>query len=242
MLGVVNAAGKGAAGLEYQYNTHAGREGRQRDAAGVAGRGRPARDAGDGPAVGGSAGTGLELTLDEPLQYTTEQALAAEIVVVARVERRGDGDGRPDRRDPLHGQPGGQPEGGVDRRRVDDELDGDGRAAVDIGPKGPVTEAPSNLALTQLYEPGSVFKLVTFSAALQDGLINPNTTFTVPDQITLDGSTFHDAETHPTEQLTATQILAQSSNIGTVRDRPGPRREPAAGPGEGARLRRADRA
>ncbi len=69
--------------------------------------------------------------------------------------------------------------------------------------------------MTQLYEPGSVFKLVTFSAALQDGLINPNSVFTVPDQIMLDGSTFHDAEPHPTEQLTATQILAQSSNIGT---------------------------
>ena len=69
--------------------------------------------------------------------------------------------------------------------------------------------------MTQLYEPGSVFKLVTFSAALQDGLINPNSEFTVPDQISLDGSTFHDAEPHPTEQLSATQILAQSSNIGT---------------------------
>ena len=56
---------------------------------------------------------------------------------------------------------------------------------------------------------------MTFSAALQDGLINPNSVFTVPDQIKLDGSTFHDAEPHPTEQLTATQILAQSSNIGT---------------------------
>jgi len=39
--------------------------------------------------------------------------------------------------------------------------------------------------------------------------------FTVPDQISLDGSIFHDAEPHPTEQLTATEILAQSSNIGT---------------------------
>jgi cell division protein FtsI (penicillin-binding protein 3) len=37
----------------------------------------------------------------------------------------------------------------------------------------------------------------------------------VPDSIELDGSTFHDAESHPTEELTATQILAQSSNIGT---------------------------
>ena len=56
---------------------------------------------------------------------------------------------------------------------------------------------------------------MTFSAALQDGLISPTTTFSVPDQITLDGSIFHDAEAHPTERLTATQILAQSSNIGT---------------------------
>ncbi len=78
-----------------------------------------------------------------------------------------------------------------------------------------MNEAPSNLALTQLYEPGSVFKLVTFSAALQDGLINPNTSFTVPYSFELDGSTFHDADPHPTERLTATQILAQSSNIGT---------------------------
>jgi cell division protein FtsI (penicillin-binding protein 3) len=78
-----------------------------------------------------------------------------------------------------------------------------------------VNEAPNNNAVTQLYEPGSVFKLVTFSAALQDGLINPNSIFSVPDQISLDGSNFHDADPHPTERLTATQILAQSSNIGT---------------------------
>ena len=55
----------------------------------------------------------------------------------------------------------------------------------------------------------------------------------MPDQIQLDGSTFHDAETHPTEQLTATQILAQSSNIGTSEIAQRPRGEPAAGPGEG---------
>jgi cell division protein FtsI (penicillin-binding protein 3) len=76
-------------------------------------------------------------------------------------------------------------------------------------------QAPCNIAEDQLYEPGSVFKLVTFSAALSDGLINPNSQFSVPDQIHLDGSTFHDAEPHATEQLSASQILAQSSNIGT---------------------------
>jgi cell division protein FtsI (penicillin-binding protein 3) len=40
--------------------------------------------------------------------------------------------------------------------------------------------------------------------------------FTVPNSLTIDNWVFHDAESHPTEQLSATQILAQSSNIGTI--------------------------
>jgi cell division protein FtsI (penicillin-binding protein 3) len=61
-----------------------------------------------------------------------------------------------------------------------------------------------------------VFKLVTFSAALQAGVIQPQQLFSVPNNLTIDGWVFHDAENHATEQLTATQILAQSSNIGTI--------------------------
>ena len=158
-------------------------------------------------------GTGIELTLDTQLQYESEQALAKAIISSDAVS------GTAVVMDVKTGQilsmanlaathpnalgatptTPAAPSGGV----------------VPIGPDDAVNEAPSNLAVTQLYEPGSVFKLVTFSAALQEGLINPNSVFTVPDQIKLDGSTFHDAEPHPTEQLTATQILAQSSNIGT---------------------------
>ena len=162
-----------------------------------------------------SPGTGLELTLDSQLQYESEQALAkaietsnsvsgtavvmdvktGQILSMANlVATHPAALGAPPAATPI--DPGG---------------------VVPIGPHDAVDEAQSNLAVTQLYEPGSVFKLVTFSAALQDGLINPNSVFTVPDQISLDGSTFHDAEPHPTEQLTATQILAQSSNIGTRR-------------------------
>ena len=59
-------------------------------------------------------------------------------------------------------------------------------------------------------------KLVTMSGALQEQLIKPSSVFTVPYQISLGGWPFDDAEYHPTEQLTATQILAQSSNIGTI--------------------------
>jgi len=56
---------------------------------------------------------------------------------------------------------------------------------------------------------------VTFSAALQAGLITPTSVITVPPSVVVGGRYFHDAEQHPLEHLTATQVLALSSNIGT---------------------------
>jgi cell division protein FtsI (penicillin-binding protein 3) len=79
-----------------------------------------------------------------------------------------------------------------------------------------VQEATSNSAVTQVYEPGSVFKLVTFSSALQNKVISANQTFSVPGSIQMGTYAFHDAEAHGTETLSASDILAQSSNIGTI--------------------------
>ena len=216
VLGTVHQSGTGAAGLEYQYNTtlagKAGSETLLESPSGVVLPGTPVAEH-----EAARRGTGLELTLDEPLQYTTEQDLAAQIVAthalsgVAEVMDVRTGDilsmASLVNNTPKAGTAATPPTTGTVAKKT--------AGTISIGPKGPVSEASSDLALTQLYEPGSVFKLVTFSAALQDGLISPSTTFTVPDQIQFDGSTFHDAEVHPTEQLTATQILAQSSNIGT---------------------------
>jgi cell division protein FtsI/penicillin-binding protein 2 len=67
------------------------------------------------------------------------------------------------------------------------------------------------------YEPGSTFKIVAIGGALSDGLISPATSFTIPDSLHVSDRVIHDAETHPTEQLTTTQILAHSSNIGAVK-------------------------
>ena len=88
-------------------------------------------------------------------------------------------------------------------------------SGADTLPAG-VEEAPSNSAVTQVYEPGSVFKLVTFSAALAAGVITPNQQLEVPASLPMGTYTFHDAESHGTENLTSSQILAQSSNIGTI--------------------------
>jgi cell division protein FtsI (penicillin-binding protein 3) len=78
-------------------------------------------------------------------------------------------------------------------------------------------EALQNRAVSFNYEPGSTFKAVVVSGALQEGLITPDTGFEIPDQIELGGRTIHDDTEHPGESLTTSQILAQSSNVGAIK-------------------------
>lgn len=83
---------------------------------------------------------------------------------------------------------------------------------------GPKPEEPfQNLAVGFNYEPGSTFKVVTVSGALQEGRITPASGFEIPDEIELGGRTIHDDTEHETEDLTAAQILAQSSNVGAIK-------------------------
>ncbi len=77
-------------------------------------------------------------------------------------------------------------------------------------------EALKDRAVNFPYEPGSTFKAVTFSGALQSGLITPESGFNVPDQIHVADRTIHDDTEHGEETLTASQILARSSNVGTI--------------------------
>lgn len=215
VVGTVHASGTGASGIEYQYNKElAGTPGSETLLESPSGINLPGA-AGDKKAA--HPGTGIELTLDEPLQYVTEQALADEIIATRAVS------GIAEIMDAKTGDilamanlANNTPQAGTRPATENAAITApDTGKVVTIGPSGPVSEAASNLAVTQSYEPGSVFKVVTFSAALQDGVITPTTTFIVPDQEMLDGSYFHDAETHPTQPMTATEIIAQSSNIGT---------------------------
>ncbi len=212
VVGFTNGAGQGAAGLEYGDNRLlAGVDGKETIMESPGGVALPQSPVTNQKST--TPGTGLELTLDSQLQYESEQALAQAIETSDSVS------GTAVVMDVKTGQILSMANlvathpAALGSSTTTKPSDPGG--VVPIGPNHAVNEAQSNLAVTQLYEPGSVFKLVTFSAALQDSLINPNSEFTVPDHISLDGSTFHDAEPHPTEQLSATQILAQSSNIGT---------------------------
>jgi cell division protein FtsI (penicillin-binding protein 3) len=73
-----------------------------------------------------------------------------------------------------------------------------------------------NRAVTDMYEPGSTFKLVTVAAALSEGIVTPRTAFTLPPQIRIADRWIHEHDPRPTERMTVARILAQSSNVGTV--------------------------
>ncbi|MDX6486980.1 MAG: hypothetical protein QOF43_2133 [Gaiellaceae bacterium] len=73
-----------------------------------------------------------------------------------------------------------------------------------------------NRAVTDTYEPGSTFKLVTIAGALSTGIATPETTYTLPYSIKVADRTVHDAEPRGTETLSVAQILSRSSNVGAV--------------------------
>jgi cell division protein FtsI (penicillin-binding protein 3) len=189
VLGIVGFGGRALSGLEYMDNSLlAGSAGSEVVPTGPNGQGLPGTPTEVVPA---RQGTSLVLTLDEPLQFEVTKDLSQQITATHAT-------------------------GGV--AIVEDRRTGGILAMVDLvaGPHGQVAPAEQNEAVTSVYQPGSVMKLVTISGALQQRLITPSSVFTVPYQISLGGWPFSDADYHPTEQLTATQILAQSSNIGTI--------------------------
>ncbi|HEV8460450.1 MAG TPA: penicillin-binding protein 2 [Gaiellaceae bacterium] len=74
----------------------------------------------------------------------------------------------------------------------------------------------TNHAVTDVFEPGSVFKLVTVSGALSEGLVTPQTTFGLPSCIQIADKCIHDAEPRGYETMSVAQILSRSSNVGAV--------------------------
>jgi cell division protein FtsI (penicillin-binding protein 3) len=194
VLGFVNTDGAGIAGLESQYQTQlAGRSGTeivQQDRGGTM---IPQAGVGGTPAV---AGSDVVLTIDRAIQYRAQQALAAAVKA-----NKGSG-GSIVALDPRTGQ--------VLAMASYPWFNPNDRGAY------PASTYP-NRSVTDTYEPGSVNKVITASAALQDGLIDLHRRLTVPDAYQVADYLFHDAEVHPTELMTLADILAYSSNIGTIR-------------------------
>jgi cell division protein FtsI (penicillin-binding protein 3) len=71
-------------------------------------------------------------------------------------------------------------------------------------------------AFRDMYEPGSVQKVLTIAALLDAGIVEPLTRFTVPESLQSSDKTIHDYFEHGTIPLTTAGVLAKSSNIGTA--------------------------
>ncbi len=77
--------------------------------------------------------------------------------------------------------------------------------------------AKANRAINSVFELGSIFKPLTVAAAIEAGVLRPTDTFDVSTPLQVDGAIVRDPHPleHP-ESVTAGDILAFSSNIGTV--------------------------
>ena len=68
--------------------------------------------------------------------------------------------------------------------------------------------------VTDLFEPGSIFKSVSAMAILETGTLTPDSELFCPASITADGYTISDAHERGDATFTLRQILDQSSNVG----------------------------
>ena len=73
-----------------------------------------------------------------------------------------------------------------------------------------------NRAVTDTYEPGSTFKLVTIAAALEEHVVKPGSSFLLPPSLQVADRVIREAHDRGTERMTVRGIVERSSNIGTI--------------------------
>ena len=80
----------------------------------------------------------------------------------------------------------------------------------------PTFDVYRNRAVTDLYEPGSVLKVLTMATAIDLGLVNPNTTFYDSGLVQKGGYEFRNWDFSANGVQTMTQLLQKSLNTGSV--------------------------
>jgi cell division protein FtsI (penicillin-binding protein 3) len=193
IVGYVNSAGLGAEGLEQQYQQclvgDNGEETYQasRDGVALPGSTKVTKEAKQG-------GT-LQTTLDPDLTWFLNQNVASTV-------------------QSLGAQFG--------QATVVDIKSGEIKAAAQypsVDPNNidsvPAAYRSTAMMFSNMYEPGSVFKALTAAAMIDTGYATPASHIMTPDHFSgPNGVSFGDAEYHPTEDMTLTGILMNSSNVG----------------------------
>ncbi|MBJ7459335.1 MAG: penicillin-binding protein 2 [Thermoleophilaceae bacterium] len=192
VLGFVGTEGKGLSGLEYRW---------EKQLHGSDGERRVVKD-GQGEAISTvdvakvQPGQNLQLTLDSQLQLHTESVLKQ---VAATYSPKGASAIVMDPRD-----------GSILAMANYPTLD-----ANDPGEATP--EALQNRAVGFNYEPGSTFKGVTVAGALTDKTVTPSTVFDLPVNLQVEDRVVSDSEERGPMALPVSEIIAKSSNVGTVK-------------------------
>ncbi|HEY3208320.1 MAG TPA: penicillin-binding protein 2 [Actinomycetota bacterium] len=193
VLGFVGVDGTGLAGLELEYQKLlAGRPGREVVEADPRGLLIPQGANVDVPPV---PGEDLVLSIDREIQYRAQAALAQ---AVRRNHAKG---GTVIVMDPASGGVLGM----ADYPWFDPNRFAEGDP-----------QALRNRAVTDAYEPGSVNKVITAAAAIQENVIKLKQRLKVSSSYRLYSKTFHDVHAHPKEPMTLADIIAYSSNVGTI--------------------------
>ena len=191
LLGQVGVDNEGLSGIEKQYDAVlTGEPGTMVVEKDPEGRTIPG---GEHERIPAQRGDDLVLSIDRSLQYETERALAAQI------EAKGAKGGTA-----IVSRPGTGEILALANFTTHEET-------------GALVATGNNLGATAVYEPGSVNKVITVAAALEEGLVTPSTELTVPDRMWVSDHQFSDHDPHPTEPYSVTRILTESSNIGTIK-------------------------
>jgi cell division protein FtsI (penicillin-binding protein 3) len=193
VIGFTGQDGTGLAGLEASLqNVLGGKDGRETMEVDHEGRQIPSGvHSGTAPVPGRP----VQLTLDRDIQWQAQQTLAGQVAA------SGASSGTAIVMDPRTGE--------VLALASAPSFDADQPSAAPDAVRG-------NPAISEVYEPGSVNKVITAAAALEAGVVTPDSAVTVPPTLAAYDQVFHDAEEHGVEHLTFTGVLAKSSNIGTI--------------------------
>lgn len=89
-------------------------------------------------------------------------------------------------------------------------------ANVEADDSGTPRVSTNNLALTTVFEPGSVMKVVGMAGALEEGAVDASSWVNVPDQVTVGGATFTEYEPHGGGSWPLKDVLVNSSNTGSI--------------------------
>ncbi len=192
LIGFVNHDGIGATGLESSMNsTISGKQGKYSYANGY----KAEIPGSQSEIIPAQAGTSIRLTVDRDIQWVAEKAIADAVKSSNAIS------GTVIVMDPKTGQ--------ILAHATAPTFDPNNTSKVSL-------VAMRNPSVQDVYEPGSTGKVMTLAAALEEKKITPETVFTVPYALKRSIKVFHDHEAHATQRLTASGILAVSSNTGSI--------------------------